>query len=258
MLSVVKSFFGYSSETTKVLGVARVSKKNDESLETQENILKQYKGDNINIIKVKKSAWSYNFLKNFVLPEIVKNNYKEIVFMRIDRVSRNLSHFLDFVNSLPHEIKLTIIEESELSCNLKRYSPISQDLQFEINKYQMESDIKSSRSKRDWENRRSLREINDGISDINIYREEEILPDEGISDINIYREEEILPEGFYEIEDFGERNIINGCIYYNVKWKGYQERTYERRSKLIETVKQFLIDYENEMGYGRFKRIRNN
>lgn len=242
------------------IGIARVSS-SEQNLKQQTETIRLH-NPNIEIKEYKTSAWKGNFLKRVILPILnINENVTTLVFSCVDRFTRNLSNLFEFISLLKREISIIFVQQQNFNITLMKQTVPNNLFLQEINNYQTESILKSERAIRYQEARREINLANDSISDLLdeiSFNQEDLETDEESSDEEGSPAEEYDKEKEYEIDYITTRKKIKDKVYYHVKWKNYDEMTYEPRSELIKNNEAYVLEHEKDNNWGRFKRARYN
>ena len=229
------SNFVLSPPAQDVLMIARTSEKNKEdSIQSQIDRCKTVASNdgysNPKQYTVSTSGWKSNNLAP-LLDKINQENIRIIYAREPDRLSRNVSFFVDFVTHLNHDLELRFTEEQFRECNAvvgrdKPFGdPYNHSLYMRIYQGQLFAEECSRKGKLGAQLKRERRELNENMSEMSI-------------------EEEPLEDGKYRIDELVDRYKKGNRIVFKVKWSGYDEPTEVIRTSLMEDVPGMVRDFE--------------
>jgi hypothetical protein len=236
LLAAISNFI--SPPESNVLITARTSGKNkEESIQSQLDRCKTVASEagyaNAKQYTVSTSGWKSNNLTP-VLDIVNKKNIEVIVAREPDRLSRNVSFFIDFVTHLNHDVELLFTEEEFRECNAvvgrdKPFgNPYNHSLYRRIYEGQRFAEECSRKGKLGARLKRERKELNENMRDMQI-------------------SEQPLEDGYYNVDEIIDRYKKGNRIVFKVRWSGYDKPTEVYRTSLIKDVPEMVKEFERSM-----------
>ena len=232
------SNFVLSPPAQNVLMTARTSGKNkEESIQSQLDRCKTVASEagyaNAKQYTISTSGWKSNNLSP-ILDKVNQENIRVIFAREPDRLSRNVSFFIDFVTHLNHDVELRFTDEEFRECNAvvgrdKPFgNPYNHSLYRRIYEGQRFAEECSRKGKLGARLKRERKELNENMRDMQI-------------------SEQPLPDGYFNIDEIIDRYKKGNRIVFKVRWSDYPEPTEVYRTSLIKDVPEMVKEFERSM-----------
>ena len=238
MISFFSMFPSLSPPESNVLITARTSGKNkEESIQSQLDRCKTVASEggytNPKQYFVSTSGWKSNNLTP-VLDIVNKKNIDVIVAREPDRLSRNVSFFIDFVTHLNHDVELLFTEEEFKVCNTvvgrdKPFgNPYNHSLYRRIYQGQLFAEECSRKGKLGAQLKRERKELNENMAQMQISKQP-------------------LKDKYFIIDELVDRYKKGNRIVFKVRWSGHLNLTEVYRTSLMEDVPEMVKEFERRM-----------
>ena len=232
------SNFVLSPPAQNVLMTARTSGKNkEESIQSQLDRCKTVASEagyaNAKQYTISTSGWKSNNLSP-ILDKVNQENIRVIFAREPDRLSRNVSFFIDFVTHLNHDVELRFTDEEFRECNAvvgrdKPFGdPYNHSLYRRIYEGQRFAEECSRKGKLGARLKRERKELNENMRDMQI-------------------SEQPLEDGYFNVDEIIDRYKKGNRIVFKVRWSDYPEPTEVYRTSLIKDVPEMVKEFERSM-----------
>ena len=236
LLAAISNFI--SPPESNVLITARTSGKNkEESIQSQldrcKTVASEDSHSNTKQYTVSTSGWKSNNLSP-ILDKVNKEDIRIIYAREPDRLSRNVSFFVDFVTHLNHDVELRFTDEEFRECNTvvgrdKPFgNPYNHSLYRRIYEGQRFAEECSRKGKLGAKLKRERKELNENMRDMQI-------------------SEQPLKDGYFNIDEIIDRYKKGNRIVFKVMWSGYDKPTEVLRTSLIKDVPEMVKEFERSM-----------
>mgnify|MGYP003628571306 CR=1 FL=1 len=236
LLAAIANFI--SPSESNVLITARTSGKNkEESIQSQLDRCKTVASEggytNPKQYFVSTSGWKSNNLTP-VLDIVNEKNIEVIVAREPDRLSRNVSFFIDFVTHLNHDVELLFTEEEFKVCNTvvgrdKPFgNPYNHSLYRRIYQGQLFAEECSRKGKLGAQLKRERKELNENMAQMQISKQP-------------------LKDKYFIIDELVDRYKKGNRIVFKVRWSGHLNLTEVYRTSLMEDVPEMVKEFERRM-----------
>lgn len=236
LLAAISNFI--SPPESNVLITARTSGKNkEESIQSQLDRCKTVASEggytNTSEYFVSISGWKSNNLIP-ILDKVNRENIGVIVAREPDRLSRNVSFFIDFVTHLNHDVELRFTDEEFRECNAvvgrdKPFGdPYNHSLYRRIYEGQRFAEECSRKGKLGARLKRERKELNENMTQMKI-------------------SEQPLKDGYFNVDEIIDRYKKGNRIVFKVMWTGYDKPTEVLRTSLIKDIPEMVKEYERSM-----------
>ena len=236
LLAAIANFI--SPSESNVLITARTSGKNkEESIQSQLDRCKTVASEggytNPKQYFVSTSGWKSNNLTP-VLDIVNEKNIEVIVAREPDRLSRNVSFFIDFVTHLNHDVELRFADEEFRECNTvvgrdKPFgNPYNHSLYRRIYQGQLFAEECSRKGKLGAQLKRERKELNENMAQMQISKQP-------------------LKDKYFIIDELVDRYKKGNRIVFKVRWSGHLNLTEVYRTSLMEDVPEMVKEFERRM-----------
>jgi len=179
------------------------------------------------------SAWRCDEHLQKLLTKITNENIRIVFLREPDRLSRKLSHWMDFVTRLPGDLELKFWGEGKSECNttVSRDKPFGSPYNTNLYRSFLDAQTYASECSRK------------GVEGARVRREKRQLQ-EAMEELELASNPPPPPPGFWNVERLESRLMKKRRVHFRVKWVGSDETTLEPRSKLLQDVPQLVREFE--------------